>query len=528
MQDQLFLILVESPTKAKTIKRFLGKGYSIKATRGHVRDLPSEELGVDLNTFSPKWVFLKGKKKLLEKIASHRAIFLIATDPDREGERIAFDIWNFLKGKGISAKRIEFHEITPEAVREALANPRDIDVPKVNSAVARRVLDRLYGYLVSPVLWKSLKRKSLSAGRVQSCALKMIIDREREREKFVPQEWYELKVKLEAGENLLEAKLWDVKEDIPLKLSKKEAFKLRESLKGEFLRLLSLEDQEVLLPPLPPLKTATMIQKASSLLGLSSSATMREAQKLFELGYITYHRTDSLFISNKALKMAASFICGAFGKAYVKLRSFDKEGAHEAIRPTDLNLMGISPLYDLIWRHFVASQMADAKILKRRAIFSWENKLFVSFGEKVLFDGWTKVLKRKEKESIPELQGREFKVLDVSVARRKTSPPPRYTESTLVRELEKKGVGRPSTYATIISTLVKRGYVEKRKKFLIPTELGIRICSFLEELLGEELLSPSFTASMEEVLDRIEANIVEPDILVKEFYEALSSKLGGL
>jgi len=525
MQGQRFLILVESPTKAKTLKKFLGKGYSVEATLGHVRDLPSDKLGVDLESFSPTWVFLRGKRKLLEKIASRKAIFLIATDPDREGERIAFDIWEFLQGKGISAKRIEFHEITPEAVREALGDPRDINFLRVKSAISRRLLDRLYGYLVSPVLWKSLKERNLSAGRVQSCALKMVIDREREREKFLPQEWYELEVTIDLGVESLKVKLWSLSEDAPLRLSKEEGSALKRALKDGKLTLYSLEEEEISIPPPFPLKTATMIQKASSSLGLSSQMAMKEAQRLFEMGYITYHRTDSLFISERALKMAESFIRSAYGDSYFKRRRFDEEGAHEAIRPTDLSLRGVSPLYDLIWRYFVAPQMSDSKVIKQRVIFKWQDRFFAAFGERPLFDGWTKVIPRSGKPPLPELNGEEFKVIEVSTNKRKSQPPPRYTEATLVKELERKGVGRPSTYATIISTLVKRGYVVKRGKFLVPTELGFKTCSFLEELLGDELLSPRFTAQMEELLDKIEANLLEPDSLLREFYTALISKL---
>lgn len=526
MQGQRFLIVVESPTKAKTIKRFLGKEYEVKATLGHLRDLPLKGLGVNLDTFSPNWFFLKGKKKLLEKLSSHKALFLIATDPDREGERIAFDVWEFLKEKGLLAKRIEFHEITPEAVREALSNPRDINISLVKSAISRRVLDRLYGYLVSPILWKFFKVKGLSAGRVQSCALKMVVDKERERGSFVPQEWYELKAELDVNGLPLEAKLWDLKEDIPLRLSEREAESLRKALKGALLKLSSLQLEEHFIPPPPPLKTATLIQRASSLLGISSSLTMREAQKLFESGYITYHRTDSLFLSDRAIGMAASFIKDNFGEDYVKVRRYGAGGAHEAIRPTNVNLRGISPLYDLIWSFFVASQTADARVLKEKALFSWGDKFFLSLGEAVLFDGWTKILKKTWKAPLPPLEeGELFRVTKVSTSKRKTQPPPRYTEATLVRELEKKGVGRPSTYATIVSILLKRKYVIKKKGFLVPTELGVKTCSFLRELLGEEFLSPEFTSRVEERLDEIESNLLEPEGLLREFYDALLSKL---
>lgn len=526
MQGQRFLIVVESPTKAKTIKRFLGREYDVKATLGHVRDLPLKGLGVNLNTFSPNWFFLKGKKKLLERLSSQKALFLIATDPDREGERIAFDVWEFLKEKGLLAKRIEFHEITPDAVREALSKPRDINISLVKSAISRRVLDRLYGYLVSPILWKFFRIKGLSAGRVQSCALKMIVDKEEERENFVPQEWYELKAELDVNGLPLEAKLWNLKEDVPLRLSEKDAESLRKALKGALLKLSSLRFEEHFMPPPPPLKTATLIQRASSLLGISSSLTMKEAQRLFESGYITYHRTDSLYLSNKAIGMAVSFIKDNLGEGYVKVRRYGAEGAHEAIRPTNVNLRGISPLYDLIWSFFIASQTADARVLKERALFSWEDKSFLSFGETVLFDGWTKILKKAWQPPLPSLkEGEVFRVIKVSIYKRRTNPPPRYTEATLVKELEKKGVGRPSTYATIISTLLSRKYVIKKRGFLVPTELGIKICSFLKELLGEEFLSPEFTSRMEEHLDEIESNLLEPEGLLREFYNALLSKL---
>ncbi|MCS7232639.1 MAG: type I DNA topoisomerase [Synergistetes bacterium] len=526
MQGRRFLILVESPTKAKTIRKFLGKEYEVKATLGHIKDLPVNSLGVDRDTFHPTWLFLRGKKKLLEEISSREAFFLIATDPDREGERIAFDVWNFLRSKGLSAKRIEFHEITYDAIREAINNPKDVNISRVKSAVSRRILDRLYGYLVSPVLCRGLKLKGLSAGRVQSCALKMIVDREKERERFTPQEWYELRVNLDIDGFPLEAKLWDPREDVPLRLRKEEAESLQKALEGGLLELRSLEFEEHFIPPPPPLKTATLIQKASSFLGLSSSLTMKEAQELFEKGYITYHRTDSLFLSNRAIDMAVSFIRENFGETYIKVRRYETEGTHEAIRPTDVKLIGVSPLYDLIWKTFIASQTSDAKLLKERALFLWKDKCFLALGERILFDGWTKILKRSSRKPLPYLaEGNLFRVNEISIFKRKTQPPPRYKEATLVRELEKKGVGRPSTYANIISTLLKRKYVIKRGGFIIPTKLGVEACSFLERLLGEEFLSPQFTSYMEDSLDKIESNFLEPEGLLRDFYDTLLSKL---
>lgn len=528
MPGQRFLILVESPTKAKTLRGFLGKEYVVKATLGHVRDLPARSLGIDLETFTPRWVFLRGKRKLLESVASERAIFLIATDPDREGERIAFDIWEFLKGKGIQAKRIEFHEITSSAVMEALASPSDVNLDRVRSAISRRVLDRLYGYLVSPVLWRSLKAKGLSAGRVQSCALKILVDRERERGIFVPETWYELRVSIDCDGFLVEAKLWDPEKDSPLRLSKDEAEGLRKELKGASLELFSLEHKELSIPPPPPFKTATLLQKASSLLGLSSSRTMREAQELFERGYITYHRTDSCFLSERAIEMALSYVRDNFGERYSQPRRYDRIGSHEAIRPTNLGVKGVSPLYDLIWRAFLASQMANAEVLRERALFIWKERFFVSSGERLLFDGWMRVLKRSLSSPLPELrEGSLYRVKRVSVSERKTQPPPRFTEATLVRELERRGVGRPSTYATIISTLLKRKYVYKERKFLVPTDLGFRVCAFLEERLGAELLSPEFTSKMEELLDKIELNALDPKGFLRDFYSFVSSKINS-
>ncbi len=527
MRGQRFLILVESPTKAKTLRKFLGKEYEVKATLGHVKDLPLRGLGVDLESFSPSLVFLRGKRKLLERLASYKGSFFIATDPDREGERIAFDIWEFLKSKGVLAKRVEFHEITPAAVREALSSPGEINLKRVKAALTRRVLDRLYGYIISPFLWKGLKIKGLSAGRVQSCALKIIVDREREREKFVSETWYELKVVLSFNGANLEVKLWNLKEDVPLRLSKEEADRLKRELKGA-LKLESLECKEVLIPPPPPFKTATLLEKASSLLRLSSERTMREAQELFERGYITYHRTDSCFLSEKAINMALSFIRGNFGESYASPRRYEREGAHEAIRPTDVNVKGISPLYDLIWRYFVASQMAPAKVLRERAIFLWKDKVFVSWGERVVFDGWTSILKREFKGDLgPLKEGEFYKLIKVSALMRKSHPPPRYTEATLIRELERKGVGRPSTYAMIISNLLKRRYVVREKRFLVPTELGLKVCSFLEDKLGDDLLSPVFTSDMEAFLDKIESDGEENFSFLREFYNFLLSKISS-
>ncbi len=528
MRGQRFLILVESPTKAKTLKSFLGKEYDVKATRGHVRDLPLRRLGVDLEAFSPEWVFLRGKKKFLEKIASHKGFFLIATDPDREGERIAYDIWEFLKSKGREAKRIEFHEITPSAVREALSSLKDLNIMRVKSAISRRVLDRLYGYLVSPILWKEFNERGLSAGRVQSCALKILVDRERERREFVPERWHEIELLLKKEDVFFKAKLWNINEDIPERLSKEEAEFLERSLVGGSIRVLSLTAKEVSIPPHPPLKTATLLQKASSVLGLSSGKVMREAQELFERGYITYHRTDSCFLSEKAIKMASRFIESEFGLNFLRVRRYPKTGAHEAIRPTNLDVRDISPLYNLIWKYFLASQMFDVKIKKEKALFRWRDKVFLSSGETVLFEGWSTVLERKKEPSLPLLfQGEEIKINEIYVLKRQTEPPSRYTEASLVKELERKGVGRPSTYATIISTLLKRGYVIKRKKALIPTDLGFSVCETLERILGKEMLSPEFTSEMESKLDGIEHGIVEPKAFLRDFYRSLMLKIAS-
>ncbi len=528
MRGRRFLILVESPTKAKTLKSFLDREYDVKATRGHVRDLPLRSLGVDLKTFSPRWVFLKGKKKLLEKIASHKGFFLIATDPDREGERIAYDIWEFLRSKGKEAKRIEFHEITPSAVKEALSSPKDLNIMRVKSAVSRRVLDRLYGYLVSPVLWKEFGERGLSAGRVQSCALKILVDRERERKGFVPERWYEIELSLKKEGVIFKAKLWNINEDIPERLSKEEVEFLERSLMGSSVRVLSLSAKEVSIPPHPPLKTATLLQKASSTLGLSSGKVMREAQELFERGYITYHRTDSCFLSERAIKMASRFIESEFGSDFLKIRRYPKTGAHEAIRPTNLDVRDISPLYNLIWKYFLASQMSDVKIKKEKALFGWRNKVFLSSGETVLFKGWSAVLERKKEPSLPPLfQGEEIKINEIHILKRQSQPPSRYTEASLVKELERKGVGRPSTYASIISTLLRRGYVIKRKKSLIPTELGFRVCEALERILGEKMLSPEFTSEMESRLDGIEHGIAEPEAFLRNFYRSLMLKVAS-
>ena len=528
MRGRRFLILVESPTKAKTLKGFLGKEYDVKATWGHLRDLPRRGMGIDLDSLSPKWVFLKGKRKLLEKIALHSGPFFIATDPDREGERIAYDIWEFLKGRGKEAWRIEFYEITPSAVKEALSSPKELNFMRVKSAISRRILDRLYGYLVSPFLWRTFKEKGLSAGRVQSCALKILVDREKERESFVPERWYEMGLTLRKKDVFFKAKLWNIKEDIPERLSRSKAETLKEKLKGSSVKVFSVDFKEVLLQPPSPLKTATLIQKASSLLHLSSARVMREAQELFERGYITYHRTDSCFLSERAIEMASHFIKSKYGSAYLKVRRYPKTGAHEAIRPTDLNLRGVSPLYDLIWKHFLASQMSDVKIRRGRVLFSWGDKVFLSTGETVLFEGWNKVLGGRKETLLPPLcKGEELKIEKIHVLSKQSQPPPRYTEASLVKELEKKGVGRPSTYATIISTLLKRGYVGKRRRTLVLTELGFKVCEALQRVLGEEMLSPEFTADMERKLDDIERGEVEAEAFLRDFYRSLNLKIAS-
>jgi len=547
------VIIVESPTKARTIGQYLGKGFSVLSSKGHVRDLPERELGVDIeNGFRPKWV-VKNKKLIreLKKAVSDAARVYLATDPDREGEAIAFDLMELLAdGNRDRFARILLHEITPKAVREALEAPGEIDLRKVEAQRTRRILDRLVGYKISPLLSRVLagsKYEGLSAGRVQSVALRFICDRELEIQDFVPEPYWEIEVDFATDPPFtarLKGKLTD-----PDKVKR-----ILEELSGAEFRIVSREEKEVVRKPPPPFITSTLQQAASSELGFSPSRTMRVAQELYEgvdiggksVGLITYMRTDSVRVAESAIAQARKFIAEKFGKEYLspKPRIFRNkrrsQDAHEAIRPTDVSrtpeeVAGyLTPdqrkLYDLIWRRFLATQMADGIWKRYRVVLKAGDHEFVASTSFPAFKGFAEVLRvgKLEDEGNPLPEGlREGTVLsaaEILPHEKYTEPPKRYTEGSLVKKLEQEGVGRPSTYAQIVSVIQERGYVVKEKGALRPTLLGFIVADFLREYFPETV-QENFTAEMEEFLDLIQEGEARGKEVLQRFYAALAERL---
>jgi DNA topoisomerase-1 len=541
------LLVVESPTKAKTLKTYLGKGFQVIASKGHIKDLPEKELGVDLKTFSPKYQVLKGKMgviKFIREMARGADLILLGSDPDREGEAIAYHIFEEIKSLKKQVKRVLFFEITPEAVKSAINNPADIDLRKVESQKARRVLDRLVGYLISPILWKKL-RWGLSAGRVQSAALRLIVEREREIRSFVPKTFWYFEVELEKGGKTFKARSEKNFFD------EREAREIYERLKKGTFKVIEFNRKTVKQNPPPPLKTSTLQQEANKLFGLSAEKTMQIAQSLYEgveiegkrVGLITYHRTDSTRLSERGVNLIRDTIKALFPEEYLSKtkRTYGKDrgnvqGAHEAIRPTYPNIKPWDlrgkldelslKVYELIWRRALASQMSPLEYELREVKISAGGINFVAEGREVKFEGWTKVLPHELRgEDIPDLKiGEELKVRGIKLKKDKTKPKPRFTEASLVEELEKLGIGRPSTYATIIKTLFARKYVIKKGKTLVPTEMGEKV---LDELLKffPEIFDYRFTAKMEEELDKIEEGEKGYLDVVKEFYLELWPKI---
>jgi DNA topoisomerase-1 len=546
------LVIVESPTKSKTLKKFLGKDYQIAATFGHIRDLPKTKLGVDVkDDFKPKYVIpAKSRKtiKFLKEIIKDANLVILATDSDREGEAIA---WHLTEILDLDSKnpyqRIVFHEITKSAIEEAIKSPRKIDIDLVNAQQARRILDRIVGYKLSPFLWKKVAR-GLSAGRVQSVAVRLVVEREREIEKFVPQEYWSIAAilkKLKRGD-LPEIEALLIKKggkNIP-KLgikTKKEADKILNDLKGAEHKVVDIKKKKIKRNPLPPFTTSTLQQEAWKRFRWPAKMTMRVAQQLYETGKITYHRTDSLNLSDQSLFGAQKFIIDQYGKNYWAgfLRRYKAKGkvqeAHEAIRPTypsktpdkvksDKNS---SRLYDLIWRRFIACQMAQAIFDSTIVDILAKSYTFRATGQILKFDGFLKVYPIKYKEAeLPSLEIDEIlKLIKLVPNQHFTQPPPRYTEATLIKELEKNGIGRPSTYAPILSTIQARNYIEKneRKQFL-PTEIGIVVNDLLVNHFPE-IVDITFTAGMEENLDEIAAGKKEWMKVLKEFHTPFEKNL---
>jgi DNA topoisomerase-1 len=547
------LIIVESPAKVKTIKKFLGDKFYVEASVGHVRDLPQKKLGVDeANGFEPQYGVIPGKQKVVDqlvKVAAKAKTVYLAPDPDREGEAIAWHIAELLKETNDNIGRIQFNEITAKAVKEALENPHEIDTKLFESQQARRILDRLVGYKISPLLWKKV-RKGISAGRVQSVALKIVVDREKERLAFKPEEYWLFKARLQGdAPPPFEAEL--------AKLSGKKAHigsgeaaqALHEELSGQPFTVASVTEKERKKTPPPPFITSTLQQAANQRLGYAAKKTMGAAQKLYEgvdLGergttaLITYMRTDSTRIADEARDAAKAYIVEQLGQDFYpeKARVFKTKAgaqdAHEAIRPVDVHITpqdvaGLLPkdqfmVYKLVWERFVASQMAAAKFWDTAAVITAGRAEFKAKGERLLFPGYLKVYGQDAEEegegakkALPPLKkDQALELLDIRKEQKFTQPPPRYTEASLVRELEEKGIGRPSTYAAIISTLLDRDYARLEEKHFAPTALGTTVSDKLSEHF-QTIMDVGFTAGMEEALDQVAEGKKDWHVLLADF-----------
>lgn len=554
------LVIVESPAKAKTINKFLGKDYTVMASVGHVKDLPKSKLGIDIeNGFEPHYEAIKGKAatiKELKKAGKSADHIFLAPDPDREGEAIAWHIAEEIDKKNEKTSRVLFNEITEKAVKEAIAHPIALDQNKYEAQQARRVLDRLVGYQVSPILWDKVRR-GLSAGRVQSVAVRLICDREREIQAFVPREYWSVTARLEtlAGDAFT-AKLAK-KDGKKLELNNgEESSAVLEELKGASYKVAEVETKETKRNPAAPFTTSKLQQEAARKLGYSAKKTMMFAQQLYEgvelgdegpVGLISYMRTDSTRISAEAVASARDFIEKKYGPEYLpktpnvyktKKKSQD---AHEAIRPTYFQhspeqvKKHLTPdqfkLYQLIWNRFIACQMTHALIDQTRAQIQAKKYTFSASGSTVKFQGFMAVyiegqdVEEEKEEKLPALKKDEaLNLLGLDPAQHFTQPPPRFTEASLVKELEEKGIGRPSTYAAIITTIQDREYVLKDGKQLKPTELGFTVTDMLVESFPE-ILNVEFTARMEEELDEIEEGQLEWRKAMNDFYGPFSQSL---
>ena len=543
------LVIVESPTKANTIQKFLGPEYKILSSYGHVRDLPKGEFGIDVeNNFEPKYVTpIKARKtiRLLNEESKKAQLIILATDEDREGEAIAWHLSQVLKLDGENSyQRIVFHEITKQAIEEALKNPRKIDENLVDAQQSRRILDRIVGYRLSPFLWKKVAR-GLSAGRVQSVAVKLVVEREREIEKFKPQEYWTIEVLFKKQEKEFTALLAKKDNKIIPKLgikTEKEAEKIIKNLKGAEYKVENIEKKETKKNPLPPFTTSTLQQTAWQKFHFPAKLTMRIAQNLYEKGFITYHRTDSLNLSELSLFAAKKFIVGQYGENYWTgfLRKYKAKGkvqeAHEAIRPaypdkepfilaktaTDKERLDENQfrLYDLIWRRFIACQMSQAVFDSTVIDISAKNHTFRATGQVLKFDGFLKVYPIEFKETeLPLLEKEEIlELIKIIPSQHFTQSPPRYNEATLIKTLEENGIGRPSTYAPILSTIQERNYIEKdEQKRFRPTEIGIVVNDILANHFPE-VVDVGFTAKMEEDLDEVAEGKKKYIEVIKEFY----------
>ncbi|MDD4980282.1 MAG: type I DNA topoisomerase [Candidatus Omnitrophica bacterium] len=555
MKKKDSLVIVESPTKAKTLARILGDKFSVVPSMGHLIDLPKTKLGVDVEKdFTPSYVVISGRQKVvsaLKKEAKEKSHIYVATDPDREGEAIGWFIKDrFLKNKKV--QRVVFHEITPSAIKEAFAHPHDFDLQMIEAQAGRRILDRIVGYFLSPLLWKKIAR-GLSAGRVQSVALRLVIERERQINNFLPQEYWEIEAELKkkTESRYFIAKLSKIEEKKAEIKNKEEADSLLADIKEKTFQVLDIKKAEKKRYPAAPFITSTLQQEAFNKLRFNANRTMIIAQQLYEgidigestpVGLITYMRTDSTHVATEAIQAARKYILKKFGKEYLpkipnvyKVKKHAQE-AHEAIRPTLLSrqpqdLKGfLSPeqykLYELIYCRFVASQMVPARYLVTTVDIQAEKYLFTASGTDLVFDGFTVVYNKdaeeededKAKNIIPALEkGETLDLLKLIPSQHFTKPPPRFSDSSLVKILEEEGIGRPSTYAPIVSTLIYRDYIRRIKGYFHPTELGFKVCDLLVEYFPK-VMDVKFTAFLEEELDEIEEGKVNKIKVLQDFY----------
>jgi DNA topoisomerase-1 len=560
------LVIVESPTKARTIGKYLGSGYTVKATVGHLRDLPQRQLGVDVeNGFTPKYVTIRGKGKTLaelKKAAKSSSAVFLATDPDREGEAIAWHVAEQLDN-GAKSYRVLLHEITKSAVAEAMSNPVGIDERKVDAQQARRILDRLVGYKASPLLWKSVKT-GLSAGRVQTVALRLLVEREHEIRSFNPQEYWSIEAECEAKARRFRAKLHKVDGKKPDLRSKEAADEVVGAVKNKPFVVSAVARRERQKRPAAPFTTSTVQQEASKRLGFSAQRAMRTAQELYEgielgdegaVGLITYMRTDSVRVAPSAVEAVREFIAAKFDKPYLPERPLEyknknarTQDAHEAIRPSDVQRAPEDvkkwltsdqfKLYLLIWQRFVASQMTPLVYDTTTIDFKIDRYLFRASGSVVKFDGF-RVLYREAREEdegqeqedlapVPPLEkGDSVDVHKIAPRQHFTEPPPRYSEASLVKQLERDGIGRPSTYSTIISTLRNRGYVEIKTRRFFPTGLGETVSKVMVSRFPD-IFNVEFTAEMENELDKVEEGKLGWQTVLQDFYGPFAKALDNV
>lgn len=556
------LIIVESPTKARTLSRFLGKEYRIEASMGHVRDLPKSKLGVDLDkNYEPSYLIPRDKTKRVNELKAAAKLadtIILATDPDREGEAIAWHVAQILPSKQ-PFSRIAFHEITESAINAALANPGVIDTKLVDAQQARRVLDRLVGYKLSPLLWQKLSKRWLSAGRVQSVVVRLIVEREREIARFQSVEYWtiegefdSLKAQLVSKDGIkyektLKFDLFDgVYTTTTSSITSKE---IVDAIAGDVkapYTVSAVEKKAIKRSPPAPYTTSTLQQDAGRKLYFSSKRTMQIAQKLYEEGYITYHRTDSVNLAEKFIDEARGYISATYGVDCIpseprrfKTKSKVAQEAHEAIRPTKASLSSITNesnadfnkdhvrLYELIWKRAVASQASDARFDSTLiSIVSNNGFEFQLNGSVIIFEGFLQIVGRDSEEVvIPDVvQGQTVELAGIHPTQHNTNPPPRYTEASLVKTLEEKGIGRPSTYAPIITTIIDRQYVTREEKKLVPTELGMAVTDFLVQYFANILALP-FTAHLEDDLDAIANGEKAWQPVIAEFYEPFAKDL---